>query len=434
MAKVLFLQTKQNHVWTSMQEILPHIQRVWEKKCQRDGHEITVVDVDQQRPHEYSKEILTCTHIVVCAFNLKIVAALQVIRGKLGVNSPLYFYLHNQATIGLWPLQHFKLFSFLRESDVFMGTCEGDSKCMNLLGLACENTLFASEDNLSHLPALKEEKIKDIVFIGRVSRQKNLHLLILAFQKICETDSSLKLHIYGKEDGLGSPNMELKKSGYLNELKELAGHQVFFHGFVEREKIKDKWKNKPFLFCSPSLHSDENFGMAALMALELGARAVLSSWGGHKNFLSFFPKRVFPVSVHIGKYGPFLNINELREALELGLSGKELGKVSSPFFDEQILNSLSIDHRPSSRSLNLPQLTKKLLAKKSGEQKVFEDYCDQDAHQFFKAYGARPSLLEVRSLFPWVKKEGNLLKIKDPHRGEFSINENEVSEFGCGWP
>lgn len=439
MVKILFLQTKQNMVWTSMEEILPHIQSVWEIFCEKNGYEMVVADVDNVPPHQYIKDVLTCTHLVASAFNLHIVNALGVIRGRLGVNAPLYFYLHNQATIGLWPLVHFELFCHMRETDVFMGTCPGDEACMKFLGLSCERTLFGTMDNAKTLPALREEKIEDIVFVGRISRQKNLHLLILAFNELKKENPALRLHLYGKEDNLGSPSMEFRKPGYLEELKALGGEDIFFHGFVKRETIKEELKKKPFVFCSPSLHNDENFGMAALMALESGGRAVLSHWGGHQNFIYFFPDRVFSVPVGIEKFGPFLCIDELLKSLRLSLSGKAAREVNSPFHRDQIVANLKLKTEKGGELLVTPPLTKELLRKRvenegEGPTKIFNGYGDPDCHKFFKAYGAKEMNYPVKELYPWVHQEKDQYIIDDPHRGHFVIDKNESDLFGCGWP
>ncbi len=381
-----------------MTEILPQIKEVWEEMANFGQFELISVNVDNFKEINF-KELLDCDKVICSAFNLNIVGFLKTFRGQLGVKVPMVFYLHGLATVGLWPLVEFGLWPYLIDQDRFVGTCEGDLNCLKLLDI--DHTLlsaFSSSDNLKELPPLRGENIEDLVYIGRLSHQKNLVELIKAFNSLSIDYPHLKLHLYGKEDDLDSPNLGLKRKNYLEDLKNISGDNVLFHGFVSRDEIKSRWRGRSFLFCSPSLHSDENFGMAALMALECGGRALLSDWGGHKNFKRHFPERVETIPIQF-KEGEFsLKAEVIKEGIIKSLHPREAPSVSSPFTKEKIARKLFKELEFSGRGLPLPlaPLAEELCCKRrefveedpNHQQRVFFSHEDEHLKSFFKAYGA----------------------------------------------
>lgn len=449
---ILFLETRQNEVWISMQEILPQIKRVWTLFCEEKGWDFHCVDVDNNSPTSYRKEILKADFIVVPAFNARVAQSLVVIRKMLGIRTPWLFYLHNQATIGLWPLYALGMGELLHKHDVFLGTCEGDRKAIDqtLKNYSYIPTLFSTEENINSLPPISNQGTKDILYIGRVSCQKNLHSLLMAFKRLKEKDGNLKLHLYGNEDQLGSPNMEWKADGYGAILHKLVHEEkiedVNFYGFVNRQTIKESWKGKNFIFCSPSLHSDENFGMAALTALELGGRVVLTEWGGHLNFLKSFPKRVYGVPVYHHHEGPFIKVKELELALEKALNSQRNVEPQESFFNEKAIvkNLIEEFDKYIATERNDPLIAfgivEKLLKKRKDYlerdanllQKVFENYSDSDAQIFFEAYGAKYTTEKSSGeLLPWVfKNEQGSFQVSDPIKKDLILSENEVSLKG----
>lgn len=449
--KVLFLETRQNEVWVSMQEILPHIKKVWTYLSNQKGWEFHCVDVDNSSPTSYRKDILEADLIVIPAFNARVAQSLVVIRKMLGVETPWVFYLHNQATIGLWPLFALGIGDLLHSGDIFLGTCDGDHEAIkrSLTNFQFFKTYFATEDNLENLPSQRSEDINDILFIGRISCQKNLHSLLIAFKKLKKEKPTLTLHLYGKEDELGSPNMEWKGEGYLaflnRVIKEETIEDVNFYGFVNRETIKETWRGKRFLFCSPSLHSDENFGMAALSALEIGGNVVLSDWGGHKNYLEYFPNRVEFVSVFHQNFGPFIEVDSLFLALKNSLESKgENSEVSSPFCLYKISQTLAEYLESSLSNQNFQkcmatQLARDLVEKRTYFhqqdpnllQKVFENYQDPNAQVFFEAYGAQlRGALGKGELLPWAKVDTGKIRIEDPIKKDLILTEDEAKKMG----
>ncbi len=487
--KILFLSTEQNKVWTSMQEILPGIESVWSQYAKDHQALFTRVEVDtlgEKGLKTYAAAIIETDIVVVQAFNAQIAATLKVIRSSFQNDAPWVFYLHGLASVGLWPLFTYDIGELLTEADLFIGTCPGDEcalKC-TLPNARYFQTHFFSENSPSYLPPLAgKESIHKLIYIGRLSRQKNLPTLLWAFSELKRKEEkfqNLELHLFGKEDQLGSPNMGMESHGHERELHELCkelvleeDRDIFFRGFVSREDIAKELTEERCVFVSPSLHSDENFGMAAQMALEGGAFLFLTNWGGHQNFGRLYPKRVKLFDVSLGERGPFLRGDKLtyelahflEEFKERSVAKEENYQTRSLAVQDclKIVNLLK-KGGPSlkQRRLRLSSLVQEMLdfrqktilgldlkkhPKNSKKfQQVFTSYEDPHAHQFFEAYGAQREKREWRerdlnltdwSLLPWAKanensstEEWGVIEVDDPHKGPWQGSLLEAYQLG----
>lgn len=457
MKKVVYLESQQNLVWTSMQEIFPSIKETWETYSQEKNKELHIIDVDKETPQKQLAHLLQADVIVVSSFNGRMAQFLEIIRLHLKIDAPWVFYLHGLATVGLWPLKTLGLSQAITSKDVLVGTCEGDKRCLNIaLPKACYfQTHFHSSSEAEDLVALNSQDINDLVYIGRLSRQKNLHLLLWCFSLLKRSrgpESDLVLHLYGKGDELDAPNMGLKRKSYVDYLKELSqklglkeGKDIFFHGFVKRDVIFESLKKQPFLFVSLSLHSDENFGMASLMALKSGGRLLLSQWGGHQNFQKFHSLRTSTIPVHLGDNGPFLNPNEALFLIEKSLQGKAASAQECWCTLENAVNNLGeleslIASRGEVEKIEFSPIVDELVHHRShevGSQDVFDGYSDTNAHKFFEAYGAQKGepmkkLPNHFELAPWMKESSQgEVSGEDPHRGDWSGSLLEA--LNCGY-
>lgn len=116
---------------------------------------------------------------------------------------------------------------------------------------------------------------------------------------------------------LGVPNLGIIGKSYLRNLKQLVNDLeledvVEFGDFLSHDEIDLELKNS--IYISPSVHSDENFGLVAFRALNLGTPALLSHWGGHRDFQHYFDGvRYF--NVYKSLQGPRTNPFEI--ALEI---------------------------------------------------------------------------------------------------------------------
>ncbi|MDD5163414.1 MAG: glycosyltransferase family 4 protein [Candidatus ainarchaeum sp.] len=120
----------------------------------------------------------------------------------------------------------------------------------------------------------KEKKENSFIFVGRISRNKRIDLLIDAFAELKEKE--FKLHIVGMDfDNL------------TNGLKARAeekgiGKKVFFHGEVPEKELLELMGSSEF-FVSASEY--EGFGITALEAMAAGCIPILNNIVSFREFI-----------------------------------------------------------------------------------------------------------------------------------------------------
>jgi glycosyltransferase involved in cell wall biosynthesis len=122
---------------------------------------------------------------------------------------------------------------------------------------------------------LKEHyQIKEIIkllYVGRVSKEKNLHLLVDVFKTLVETAKNIHLVVVG--DG-----------PYLEEMKEqLQGMPCTFTGYLEGEELSFVYASSD-IFVFPS--TTDTFGNVVLEAQASGIPVIVTDKGGpHENII-----------------------------------------------------------------------------------------------------------------------------------------------------
>jgi len=101
----LILSSRENFIWTSMQEIVPAIEKAWLATAQEGHHKVSLLNVDDKNIKEISQALLQADQLVVACTTLKICKILRLARAKLLLNQRLIFYLYGQATVACWPLR-----------------------------------------------------------------------------------------------------------------------------------------------------------------------------------------------------------------------------------------------------------------------------------------------------------------------------------------
>jgi len=397
--KITILTTRQNFRWTSMQEILPALEQCWLLGAENRSVKASIINVDELSLKKAFPDLIQSEVIVVTAFNETIARFMVEIRKSLGLTIPFIFHVHGLATIGLWPLDHFSVFPWLDSGDIFVGTCPGDIHCLKLISDDLKSALvpfpfFPLNTTVTDSP----ERV--FAYVGRLSDQKNIDVAIKAYYQLFKEMNSLPdFVIYGEEDHFGSPNMGIKSSSVLDDLRALVKElqlesKVHFKGFVKREEIVSIL-GKNHIFVSASTHSDENFGMALMRSLELGGKAVVTHWGGHILFGKSLPERVQLVPVHFQEARPKPDVDAFKNALRKSLEengSSEFPKTFSPdevskaFF--QLVDVTNFQANP----IRLSSFSQKLFERKKSFnqsvdlQKIFESYDDPFAREFLKAY------------------------------------------------
>lgn len=385
-----------------MEEIIPMIEHSWKYLSEKSRYDFLLINADVSTPANHLPDFLSSDLIVVTCFNTKIAWFIKVLREKLNIDTRLFFYLHGLATISLWPLQRFGILSLLTSRDLFIGSCEGDLKSMALSFTNAETLKVPFTIINSPVVSKKCEESCPFVFIGRISPQKNLDLLIKAYGHL--DDSCKKDHpliFYGEEDHLGFPNIGIKENFYLEKLKTLVNElqlekSVVFKGYVNRLKIEEELGNN-YIFVSPSTHSDENFGMAAFRALLSGVPCVLSAWGGHSEFRKEYSDQIYFIEPYLTPDGPSLNIFEFTRALILATANTKRKKTAwaESFSLETICHLLEKgmnNLHSKSEGLQATPLAltifdqQKYFERNNEIQQCFKSFDDPAFVLFFKAY------------------------------------------------
>lgn len=117
---------------------------------------------------------------------------------------------------------------------------------------------------------LKNNKI--LLFVGRISPHKGIHLLIEAFSIVSKKMPSAKLVIAGK------PAFE----GYFKKLKKTAGKDVIFTGFVDEKDLPGLYSACD-VYVTASLW--EGYDLPAAEAQLLGKKVVAFDVGAHPEII-----------------------------------------------------------------------------------------------------------------------------------------------------
>lgn len=458
--KCLVLTSTQNFVWHSMQEIIPFIVETWQA-AESESTQVRVVNIDKEKLADYFKDLIECSAVVLTCFTPQMFKLAAYIRGDLKLGCNFIVYLHNQATIACWPMRHWGAVNLFQKKDFFISSCARDAECLKITfpEARCKIIPFSYKDISSESIFSKPDEVEiPLIYIGRISSQKNIHTTLLALKILKKQRPELRwtLHVYGKEDNLGSPNMGISQPGYQQFLLDLCDtlkikENVFFHGYQDREHLKDVLKQRRHVLISPSLHSDENFGMAAFQCLIANHTAVLSDWGGHADFKKHFDNQTELVKVYKTSKGPSIDPAELAKAILKSIERyrDSRGTLTPEYYSfgsivkknkELLAAETGTEHSLRATEISDEIYKRATCEKIKGNPKIFNTYKDEQAQIFFEAYGMKHDLPRLNSelgysIVPWVEKNKKSVLIKDYHRGQETLCEdknlnNKLYELG----
>lgn len=451
--KILVLTSRENFVWLSMQEVIPYIEHTW-KTLSSKSYEVQFLNIDQHPLSTVLTAALQADRIVSTCFNYKMCKFILFLRKNAKLSAPMIHHVHNMATIAFWPFRFWADKQIFQKNDLFVVSCRRDIENMRLVAPEAQTFLvpFNFIDQSLNIPGKGARQIENLLFIGRISPQKNLHVLILAYSRLLKKlgDRLPTLLIYGKEDHLGSPNMNLKNRTYLNfllglvEQLELCG-KVQFMGHRDRSEIKAKLENDFNLLITPSLHSDENFGMVVLQALLCNNDCLISDWGGHSDFKTHFSDLVDLIPVRPSVLGPSVHPQELADCIEHKLSkgSREVKAFELPkhYWLEEAHQALQelLQTEGTPEPLIFSEIADQILEKimgvfaKENKTQIFESFADPLFHRMSSVYMNQYSRLSERQkgsseVVPWIEETNDEWHVKDPHRGFFVMKKAEISE------
>ncbi|MBD2446893.1 glycosyltransferase family 4 protein [Nostoc sp. FACHB-152] len=152
---------------------------------------------------------------------------------------------------------------------------------------------------------VKNKDIKQILFVGRISPEKGVHILIDAFNKVVSRYPQVQLKLVGSENALipwytldrEDPQVQkillYYQGNYKSQLEERinpnAASSVFFLGKVPHFELLEYYQ-QAYIFVFPSVWN-EAFGMPIIEAMSMGL-PVIATYGG-----------AFPELIEDGKTG-----------------------------------------------------------------------------------------------------------------------------------
>jgi glycosyltransferase involved in cell wall biosynthesis len=304
--------------WKSLQEATEAILGFWYRQCSA-WTRVEVLNIKKNSSISEFKKIFTDAKKVVVA---KTSPTMGQFLKRLRIFNPhcaFIFYGFESSSIYFANTNLYELEQYLYEEDLWIMSCESDEWLAHQSWENIKTKVIPLKLTDNHKIVFKNNP-KNLLYVGRISEQKNLEDLIFAVYLIAEKmrNDERKLKIFGEEDFLGIPHLGIISQGYLKRLHQLVqslgiSDIVEFGGYLNHKEIEDELKNS--IFISPSLHSDENFGLVVFRALNLGVPVLLSFWGGHKDFTNYFDGvRYF--HVYMSEKGPRTNPFEIAQGID----------------------------------------------------------------------------------------------------------------------
>jgi glycosyltransferase involved in cell wall biosynthesis len=174
------------------------------------------------------------------------------------------------------------------------------------------------------------KKKKALLYVGGLSRQKGVHVLLKAFKKLSDSDDNLILKIVGK----GDYEDELKKIIEQNGLSK----KVTFYGHLRGNELR-KLYQEAYLLVVPSIWV-EQFGIVGLEAMACSTPVVGSRIGGIPEWLREKENGLLaePGNSEDLYEKIFYLLKNPRIALKYGLNGRKI--VENEFTKEKHINCL----------------------------------------------------------------------------------------------
>jgi glycosyltransferase involved in cell wall biosynthesis len=221
------------------------------------------------------------------------------VREELDHRPPLIGFLMGEMTRGAGDM--FKWVPYLKSTDVLVGNCTGDVEITKKFLSNAQIRKLPFSFNESTFQPIDEERRKAIrtemrfkesdkilLYAGRISLEKNLHLLLRIFRVLQDLVPDLHLVIAGEPHAVQFQAMgvyPLSAAGTVMNVMEklrVKKEQVHFVSNRSASQLRDLYAMAD-LMVNLTLNHDENFGLAQVEALACGTPVIGTSWGGLKD-------------------------------------------------------------------------------------------------------------------------------------------------------
>ncbi len=436
---ITVLSTNEVNEWISLIEATASIIAYW-FRYQDSSIKVELLDLSQGIQSHAGKVVLSSEYLVIAKISPTTSQFIKLAR-TINPESKMIFHGFESASVYFANTSLYGIDGYLHEQDLWIMSCKADAELAKLAWKNIRTEVVPLKLIDHHKNEIeKSDSRKDIFYFGRISEQKNLEASLFAVSLIADEmrKKNRKFRIFGYEDYLGVPNLKIPSWGYLEDLYTLVKllgikDLVEFRAAVQVDKMEELLKHGVFL--SPSVHSDENFGLVAFRSLRIGTPVILSKWGGHIDLASYFSKIEY-VDVYETTSGPEVNPCQIAECLlEVWKENPVIQERKCPF----IKLSLEWGAITPMQMTNLKlEVVKRVadahpwtISKWPLYGKIFKNHRDPNYLQAMRVYGAQkiPGAFEGSGLIsPLVSITSKQIKIKDSRLGVLRLSRQGKAE------
>lgn len=280
-----------------------------------------------------------------------------------------------------WLNNWHETFIYLKDSDVRI-ICGSQPQCA-LLSKFIDADIEVLPFPVETKKFFPQEKRKvhgknKFIYTGRISFEKNIHLLIEYLFKAQDYGifpNGFELKLVGHFDQVHRPLFKddgLFGSYYFYLFDEVARKvgrerfldQVKFLGFCSHDELSNYLADSD-AFVSLSTFAFEDFGMSAAEALEMGLPSLLTAWGGHHGLKTIYPEQIKLVDCELKDqkvipiYASFEQqlISILSQKISLNTGRLSIGMTANKL--------VGILHHPHRKKLRIKDFFTKLISSSS---------------------------------------------------------------------
>lgn len=437
---ITVVSTNEVNKWISLIEATASIIAYW-FRYQDSSIKVELLDISQGIQSHAGKVVLSSEYLVIAKISPTTSQFIKLAR-TINPESKMILHGFESASVYFANTGLYGIDGYLNDQDLWIMSCRADAELAKLAWKNIRTEVVPLKLIDLHKNEInKSESRKDIFYFGRISEQKNLEASLFAVSLVADEmrKHNRKFRIFGYEDYLGVPNLKVPSCGYLEDLYTLVKilgikDLVEFRAAVQVDKMEELLKHGVFL--SPSVHSDENFGLVAFRSLRIGTPVILSKWGGHIDLASYFSNIEY-VDVYETASGPEVNPCQIAECL------LKVWK-NNPVIHELVFQftKLSLEWRAMA-PLIMTDLKLEVIKRVADGHpwtirkwplygKIFKNHKDPNYLQAMRVYGA----LKLSSTFegtglisPLVSFTKKHIKIKDSRLGVLRLSRQGKAEI-----
>jgi glycosyltransferase involved in cell wall biosynthesis len=200
------------------------------------------------------------------------------LKGRLGFKAVLHghapFHKLSQLGLTVWLYHRFVdtfLINYLKLCDVYIALTPYEAEKVVRQGLEKDKVIIipngVSEDNCRKDDVTNRDE-SVVLYLGRLSKAKNVNLLVKAMVFVSKVASGVSLVLAGPDEGIAKSLIEFARKRsirlqYLGLVSEAVKHELYI---------------KSYVYAFPSLY--EPFGITLLEAAQHGLPSVITGFGG----------------------------------------------------------------------------------------------------------------------------------------------------------